>query len=57
MAGIRCLKIIPETFETLGWNFIKQLPVAYKQVNLVADSYLANSIKAVTMLCVENHPK
>ena len=45
MAAIRCLAEIPETYDTLAWNFLKLLPKDYPRVDIVADSYFETSLK------------
>ena len=46
MAVIRTIRNVPGTFEELAFNIIKSLPCGYKRVDIVADTYLLNSIKS-----------
>ena len=48
IAGIRSMTKIPNTFEGLIWKLVKLLPVGYKRVDLVADSYRQVSTKGST---------
>ena len=48
MVGIRTMNNIPDTFESLTWNFLKLLQTDYQRVDLVADSYRDMSIKSGT---------
>ncbi len=36
---------IPETYEEFTWKLLKSLPTKYTRIDLVADTYLENSIK------------
>ena len=46
MANIRMITGIPETYEDLTWVFIKTIPTGYTRIDIVADTYPENSIKA-----------
>ena len=46
MALIRQLTEIPKTYEGLTWKILESLPVGYSRVDIVADTYCENSIKA-----------
>ena len=41
-----CLVGVSGTFETLAKRFVKSIPTGYKRVDIVADTYRDNSIKA-----------
>ena len=45
IAIIRSMLQIPSTFEELVFNILSLLPKEYARVDLVADTYLSNSIK------------
>ena len=48
IAQLRVMKSIPGTYEEFTWSFIKSLPRGYDQIDIVADSYVKNSIKTGT---------
>ena len=45
MALVRTITQVPDTFEDLAMKLISFLPKGFKRIDLVADSYLQNSIK------------
>ena len=45
VALVRTITQVPDTFEDLAMKLILFLPKGFKRINLVADSYLQNSIK------------
>ena len=47
MAGIQQLTGISGTYEDLTWKYLNTLPVGYPRVDILADTYRDNSIKAV----------
>jgi hypothetical protein len=46
MANIRMITGIPETYEDLTWVFINTISTGYTRIDIVADTYPENSIKA-----------
>ena len=45
LAAIRCIAIVPETYEDLAWSLIKVGPKNYRRVDIVADTYRNSSLK------------
>ena len=45
LAAIRCIAIVPETYEDLAWSLIKIGPKNYRRVDIVADTYRNSSLK------------
>ena len=45
MGLVRNITQVPDTFEVLAMKIISFLPIGFKRIDLVADSYLQNSIK------------
>ena len=45
MALVRTIASIPETFEDLAARIVKSIPTGFRRVEIIADSYLPNSIK------------
>ena len=48
IAQLRVMKSIAGTYEEFTWSFIKSLPGGYDRIDIVADSYVKNSIKIGT---------
>ena len=46
MVIIRTMREVSGTFEDLAFKIVKSLPTGYRRVDIVADSYLENSIKS-----------
>ena len=45
MAFIRTMVNLPDTYERLAWHFMSGIPKGFSRTELVADSFLNNSIK------------
>ena len=45
LAAIRCIAIVPETYEDLAWSLIKIGPKNYRRVDIVADTYRNSSLE------------
>ena len=45
MAYIRTMVNLPDTYERLAWQFMSGIPKGFSRIELVADSFLNNSIK------------
>ena len=45
MALIQTMTKIPATYEELTIHLLKMIPSGYRRVDIVADSYIENSIK------------
>ena len=45
MAYIRTMVNLPDTYERLAWQFMPGIPKGFSRIELVADSFLNNSIK------------
>ena len=46
MACLRTMTQIPDTYEELTWKFLKLLPQAYEQIDIVANTYHEVSLKS-----------
>ena len=44
MALVRTITQVPDTFDELAMKLVSFLPKGIKRINLVADSYLKNSV-------------
>ena len=57
MASIRQMTEIFETYEEFTWKLLKSLPTKYTRIDLVADTYLENSIKGAERFKRESSQK
>ena len=46
LALFHSIREVPDTYEQLIWKLLKMIPTEYHRIDIVADSYLKNSIKS-----------